>query len=1586
MHRPLVLSILLYACFTTPGFAEIEFVYAIKEKAYEQFGNHPATTPREWGFGAGVSGDGQVTGGTVTYPGSGGPVALMGENGQFDLDDEVEYATQAAMDAAFPNGSISLSVTNNGSATALGPFLIEGDSYPATPHILNAVALGTSDPSQDFTVTWAPFEGSDEGDQVLVQFREDNSDGEEIFEFVDRTDTTFVIPGGTLEANKNYELNVIFINQTTSASESINAIIGYLTNTRVQISTFPQNPEDESIYISRGTFTEQTGAAIPTSVEYSFFAEAFGPGFSSVTVIKPGAGEEPMSPENPEFEAGSFDLEEEYATALLRDADYPEGNYSVRIVNNGVTTTHGPFALSGGTLPVVPGITNWDAAQIIDPDENFTLTWNAFSNAGDEASIELEIWNHTNSENRMEWDLASDAGSIELSSGFLQPNSIYTGEIIFINPSIPTQNSSGVRVDVVYEVFTEFTLQTGDGEGGGGPNDTLLTFYKWERNLQTAADQVQKDGYRPTSTAKGTSNSLTAAQLNASSGGYPLTNVEPNSFRLTTPFGSKENMDANYPAGEYSFDLTENGSPSNYGPYNLPPDGYPTRPLIQNFNDLRNYQSDQSQTITWDTPSIIVTAVTVLVTDESGNQVWSHGLAPEATSTQIPADTLTANADYWIVIQFWSTQITGTNPSAALGYLTSTRMSVQTTSGNGGGGGPGIDGLFLVALKVAKYEQFNSLAPVFDHFEAFTQASDGETAITAFALQYPLGTLDIEEDDGFFEDSNAYDTREAIDANYPNGPYTFKVTQNGVTNDYGPYAMAGTEHPVTPRIINYAALQGFDTSQDITIQFNAFTSQTPDAVIVLGLEVDDGFGGDNPFFEFLEPDVTSYLIPGGTLEPFRIYRGQLIFGNITGTNESNPQALVGYSSEVEFQVSTFPQYNSRSDLELWFSKGTGAIQTTAQNPGPQQWFFFAEGGVSGISSMSVNLPSGTDIILAPTPLESGYFETQATFDSESELDAIYQDGNYHATVVVNGVESTHGPFNLAGGTAPNQPYFTNFNAFQQVDPSQPFTVEWTPFDSPPADGRVSLEIEEAPGYSDLDLDVEGILVTDSSATIPANSLEPNNRYIATLYFERPSETGDDPDVFAGYEAFVQAYFSTTDPTVGPAPATNLTARIESQNSIALNWTDNSVNETGFRIERKALWENQWSALEQAGVNSTSFLDTTVGLGEAYAYRVIVLDGGGDGARSNVAEVIMQPPNDPTGLEVNAYNSNTLTVSWDDNSVGESGFEIDRSTDGSNWANAGNTGSNVNYFTDSGLDTDTTYLYRVRAVSGLGSSNTSDPNSDATFQATDGKPINISTRGTIGADEDSVMIAGFIVTGNESKDIYIRGVAPSLTGVEAALLQDPELVLFDGLQSEIDTNNDWQDHPRAADITATTIPPPDPKEAAIFINLPATPAGVPYTVILRGADGGTGAGLVEVYEANPDNDAKLINISTRGIVNTGDGLMIAGIIVKGTGNRTLYIRGNGPSLPSNLQGRLADTTLELQDSAGKMIVFNDNWRDNKNFASIIATTIPPGFPEEAALLVNVPATPEGVSYTINLRGANQAEGLAIIEVFEVPDTL
>ncbi|MDB2499404.1 fibronectin type III domain-containing protein [bacterium] len=1360
MKKSLILCTLL-AVFGLQNFAhaEFEFIYIIKEREYRQVGNVAPTIPVGWVFGAGVDGDSQVTGATLTHPGSVTPVNLPGEDGSYEIDIQ-DIANQSLLDTDYPNGNYSLSITDNGSTQSY-PFTITGDSYPVIPHLLYPMALHSHDLKQPFTLKWGPFTGADASDTALVQIWDSNADNEVLFRFVDTSATSIVIPGGSFSPNGFYEIGITFVNET-SELQNVDTIVGYTSSNYFDIDLSPQFFEDPSVLVSKGISTNQTSAAAPTPSNYGFLVEADGVEFSSVTAIKPDTSEVPV----PADGFGEFDLEGDFVSEAARDEAYPEGNYSVRVVENGQEIVLGPFPQTGGTLPDIPYITNWDAAQSIDPNQDFVLDWNAFSNAGPNAMIEVEIWNINDQNNPTDFILAGAETGAILSADFLQPSSTYQGEIIFINPTVAPSTSNGIMIDSFYESFTQFSFQTGDGEGGGG----------------------------------------------------------------------------------------------------------------------------------------------------------------------------------------------------------------------GGGGDPtGVD--FIYTIKERAYDQVGNIVGSEPAEWNFGAGVVGGDLITAATITYPGsgGPVDLNQGDGDFGlDDQDFPTQEALDAAVPNGQVSLHVTVDGINQDLGPFSITGNEYPPVPNMLNAAAIPSADFSQDFTLMWNAFTTSDPNDQIRIELERTDD--GERLIEDFYDASTTSLVIPGDTLEMNRNYELLIIFINETDGLET-PDTIIGYISNTRFNFSTYPNYKASNDLEIWLSKGTLGMQNSDQDPGVQDWFFFADSGITGITSMSINLPNGTDLDIPISTVEPDLFEYEERFASQAELDTAFPDGNYHITVTVNGVQTTYGPYSLAGGGPPNQPYFTNYSAFQSVDPSSPFSIEWAPFSNPPQDASLELEIQSAPGYGDLDLDFDSSDPSITSVEIPANSLEPNSKYIVSGFFLAPSTTGTDPEVFLGYETLVQTTFWTGSPMVGPNPATDLTAIIGSQTNVHLDWIDNSSDETGFRIERRFIWEGDWTSLGNTAANATTYTDTSGALGEAYTYRVIAFDGSDDGSRSNEVEVQMQPPAEPTDLSVDPYNSTTLTLSWSDNSEGESGFGIDRSTDGASWSNVGNTGPDENVFIDTGLDSGSTFTYRVTALSALGSSDTSDAGSDTTYEATTGKPINISTRGTIGSGDDFIMIAGFVITGNENKDIYIRGIAPSLpiTG-ETALLQDPELILFDGAKNQIDFNDNWKDHPRMADTIATFIPPPLDQESAIYTNLAP---GV-YTVQMRGADGGIGAGLVEVYEANPGDDAQLVNISTRGIAGTGDGLMIAGVIVKGTGNRTLYIRGNGPSLPASLGGRLTDTTLVMRDASENIVAESDNWMDNDNFASIVATTIPPGFPEEAAILVNVPASASGEKYTIELRGAGGEEGLAIIEIFEVPE--
>ena len=126
-------------------------------------------------------------------------------------------------------------------------------------------------------------------------------------------------------------------------------------------------------------------------------------------------------------------------------------------------------------------------------------------------------------------------------------------------------------------------------------------------------------------------------------------------------------------------------------------------------------------------------------------------------------------------------------------------------------------------------------------------------------------------------------------------------------------------------------------------------------------------------------------------------------------------------------------------------------------------------------------------------------------------------------------------------------------------------------------------------------------------------------------------------------------------------------------------------------------------------------------------------------------------------------------------------------------------------------------------------------------AADSRLANIATRGRVGEGDD-VLICGTIAVGNGVTTVLFRALGPS-TGVPGAL-NDPTLELHDGQGATIATNDNWQDTQGAA-IQNTTIPPNDPREAAILRDL--TPGA--YTAVVRGKNGTTGVAVIDAYQLN-----------------------------------------------------------------------------------------------------------------------------------------
>ena len=251
-------------------------------------------------------------------------------------------------------------------------------------------------------------------------------------------------------------------------------------------------------------------------------------------------------------------------------------------------------------------------------------------------------------------------------------------------------------------------------------------------------------------------------------------------------------------------------------------------------------------------------------------------------------------------------------------------------------------------------------------------------------------------------------------------------------------------------------------------------------------------------------------------------------------------------------------------------------------------------------------------------------------------------------------------------------------------------------------------------------------------------------------------------------------------------------------------------------------------------------------------------------------------------------------------------------------------------------------------------------------------LNVSTR-LQSQTGDSVLIGGFIISGNEAKQIAIRGLGPSLP-VEGALA-DPVLSLYDGTGKLIASNDNWNSS--RAPVLFTGLAPTDEHEAAMVVTL----APGSYTAILSGIDNTSGVALVEAYDLTPDTDSALANISTRGEVETGDNVMIGGFIIGSDVPTKVLLRAIGPSLTKDgVMNALQDPVLELHDGNGDLILQNDNWRATQA-AEIIATTIPPTDDRESAIVATLQPGP----YTAVVRGQGETTGIALVEIYNLDST-
>ena len=273
-------------------------------------------------------------------------------------------------------------------------------------------------------------------------------------------------------------------------------------------------------------------------------------------------------------------------------------------------------------------------------------------------------------------------------------------------------------------------------------------------------------------------------------------------------------------------------------------------------------------------------------------------------------------------------------------------------------------------------------------------------------------------------------------------------------------------------------------------------------------------------------------------------------------------------------------------------------------------------------------------------------------------------------------------------------------------------------------------------------------------------------------------------------------------------------------------------------------------------------------------------------------------------------------------------------------------------------------------------------------AAEGEFLNISTRAYVGTG-DEVMIGGFIIR-DGSRRVVIHALGPELTsrGVSNALA-DPVLRIINTSDPanvrELMRNDNWEDTQGQliSDLWGTALPftAGSQGSAAVLTLQPGN-----YTAIVEGKNGTSGIALVEVWRLDSVGaDGNFVNISTRGVVRTGDEVMIGGFIIRG-GPRQVAIHALGPELTNRgVSNVLADPVLRVIDTTDPgnptELMVNDDWEDSQG--QLLADLWGPGLSFTAGSKSSAAVlTLEPGNYTAIVEGKNGTSGIALVEVLRL----
>ena len=261
-----------------------------------------------------------------------------------------------------------------------------------------------------------------------------------------------------------------------------------------------------------------------------------------------------------------------------------------------------------------------------------------------------------------------------------------------------------------------------------------------------------------------------------------------------------------------------------------------------------------------------------------------------------------------------------------------------------------------------------------------------------------------------------------------------------------------------------------------------------------------------------------------------------------------------------------------------------------------------------------------------------------------------------------------------------------------------------------------------------------------------------------------------------------------------------------------------------------------------------------------------------------------------------------------------------------------------------------------------------------------------------------MVTGFVIGGPEPKRVLLRAVGPTLAafGITQALA-DPQVTIYDGSGNVVAEVDDWGGSAETAAAMALTGAFTLAEDSLDAAHVTELDPGVYTMRVVNNSE--AGITLAEIYDAseNPNSQyQRLVNISSRGRVVGGQGVLVGGFIVTGNSPKRVLVRGVGPGLADyGVVGALADPLLKVYNAQEEVVASNDDWQTplptfegqrTATGAEIETTNATVGAfaLQDGSADAGLVITLEPGLYTVGLSSADQSDGTALIEVYEIPE--